>query len=1089
MTIKKNRDIHMKYLQQFFTIFLAFIVIQLKAQTKSIAGIIIDTKGSAVAFASVTVKNTHTGTLSDADGKFIVKVKVGDVIVVASDGFIQKELQIQELSSSYNVILDRNEKETLSEVVVTTAFEMRKSIRTTPFSAQTITADNLNLIRQPNLNNALAGKMVGVQFRGQSSVALDREGTFRIRGGSTLNLLNGVEMAPLYVVDGNVMNALDITPDDIETINILKGANATALFGGRAANGAIVITSRKKNHTAGVGVELNTGFTLESVAILPRYQNKYAGGANANLTPYHWKLGDPIGWKALEGKGFPDYTDDSSWGPEMLGQEYVPWYAWVDGHSRSFKTAALVPQPNNIKQFWEKGQGYNTNLNFSKTGQGYAVRISYSNQGVKGLLPNSKSNRNTFKMSASWELNPHLTVSAITTFAQHKIYGNFNDGYANKSTGSFNSWFHRDLDMELERSLRNLITPVGTLASWNFSSNPNGFDASNPAAFYTGNFWNNYYAAFDHTSYLQSKEYSSGNLTLTYILNDNFNVRSTLRKAINSKKYENVYTSELAASAFQSGDLPSYSTGFFNLLEDNFDIVLGYNKRFGRFVVNTNLGFNNLTIRDYALENATSNGLNIPGLYSLPNSKAQPTIVSTRKNLATRSLFASGDIEYLKYISLTWAVRNDWYSTLPSGNNQLVSPSIGTSFIFSEFTKNKIHWLNFGKLFGSWGKKPRDIGVYDNNFSYSVNSNQWAGNFLMTTPDVLIASDLRGSLITTYEVGVDLRFLNSRIGLNVVYYNEDNNGEPVQVALSGVSGYTAQRINAAHIKKSGIEVLVNTVPIKNKNLQWQLNFNYSKLISNPVVNIASGLNKGDQIILTGGKYGESFARVYQEVGSNWGQLIGGGIARNNNGQLLIDPSNGNFVADATKHWGSVVPDLNGGVFSTFSYKQFTLGFNIDFQRGGKFFSLSEQWGNFSGVLGSTASINDNGKNIRDDISNGGGVKVVGVSSIDQVTPVEMYVPAQAYFQQFYFNKIAEPYIHGLSYVKVRELSFAYNFNLKKTGWVKYIQKAELSLFARNPLFIYKETQSFDPSEISGIHGEDGQFPGTRSIGVNLKLQF
>ncbi|MDE3252916.1 MAG: carboxypeptidase-like regulatory domain-containing protein, partial [Bacteroidota bacterium] len=215
------------------------------AQTRAVTGTVTDAKGAPVPFASVVLKGTKQGVTADADGRFVIKAKTGDVLQLIAQGMFQKDVPVS-TANIYNVVMERNERETLAEVVVTTAFEIKKSARTTPFSAQTIGAPELNLIRQPNLNNALAGKIAGVQFRGQSPVALDRDATLRIRGGSTLNAPNGVELGPIYVVDGTIVNSFDINPDDVENLTVLKGANATALFGGRAANGAIVITTRKK---------------------------------------------------------------------------------------------------------------------------------------------------------------------------------------------------------------------------------------------------------------------------------------------------------------------------------------------------------------------------------------------------------------------------------------------------------------------------------------------------------------------------------------------------------------------------------------------------------------------------------------------------------------------------------------------------------------------------------------------------------------------------------------------------------------------------------------------------------------------------
>jgi hypothetical protein len=226
------------------------------------------------------------------------------------------------------------------------------------------------------------------------------------------------------------------------------------------------------------------------------------------------------------------------------------------------------------------------------------------------------------------------------------------------------------------------------------------------------------------------------------------------------------------------------------------------------------------------------------------------------------------------------------------------------------------------------------------------------------------------------------------------------------------------------------------------------------------------------------------------LGEDWGQLIGGGLKRNADGLLVVNPASGNFLVDATKKWGSIVPKYTGGLINNLSYKDFSLAFSLDYQIGGRSFYLSESWGWYSGLFKETAELNDKGKNVRDDVADGGGVHVVGVSSVDEKTPVDMYVDAQTYFHQFYSNQIAEPFIHELTFVKLREISLGYAIPIKKIGQLsKYIQGAQFSIIARNPWLIYSDSKNFDPSENVNLYGEDGQLPGTRSIGVNLRLKF
>jgi len=403
-------------------------------------------------------------------------------------------------------------------------------------------------------------------------------------------------------------------------------------------------------------------------------------------------------------------------------------------------------------------------------------------------------------------------------------------------------------------------------------------------------------------------------------------------------------------------------------------------------------------------------------------------------------------------------------------------------------------WLSFGKVFGSWGKKPTALGVYQTNFLYGVAQNQWnykgSNYFLMSTPNGAVDSAIKGSLVTTYEAGLDLRFDHNKYGLNVVYYNEKSEQSPQNVATAGYSGFTTLLQNVGLVKRTGIEVVASARPMTRKDFSWDISATFSYLLTNPVEQTDKAGN--DIQIATGAAFsGIVPPKVYQSVGKAWGQLRGTAIKRNDQGLPVVDASTGMYVTEANHYFGSVVPRTNGGLVNTLTYKKFSFNFNLDYQFGGKFFSLSEMWGTYSGLLAPTAATNDKGWNVRDDPSVGGGVHVTGVSSVDLKTPVDMYVDAQSYFHGLGGgNAIADPFIHSLSYVKLREISVGYQLPIEKWGNLsKAVKGINASIIARNPFILYRETRNFDPSEISGTHGEDGQLPGTRGVGVNLRFTF
>lgn len=1051
-------------------------------QSRTITGTVTDEKGDAIPGASVRIKGTRTGVAADNSGQFRILAKTGDVLVVTGAGLEATEVAVGSGNSITIAVKRTIVSET--EVVVTTAFGIKRSQRITPYSSQVIGDQELHIIPQTNINNALAGKVAGVQFRGQSPMKLDAQGFLRIRGGLSLT----GDVAPVYIIDGSIASSFDISPSDVQDVTVLKGANATTIFGDVAKGGAIIITT-KKAPSGRTTIEVNQGVTFDKVYILPEYQNKYAGGASADLIQFTWQTGMPDEWKPLDGKYYPEYTDDASWGPRMAGQEYIPWYSWIPGGPEAGTTAKLVPQPDNSRDFYNTGITNTTNVSFGKASQGSNIRVSYTNNSTRGMLPNTMSYRNTLFTTFSYDFSSHLSLTSNITYTNNIIKGEFNDAYANQSSGSFNSWFHRDLDMSKLREYKDLRTPIGTYASWNLGANPGTPAVVNSV--YKGNYWYNYYSYFALINDKQNRDNLVGNVSLTYKLNDHFKIMGSIRKNLSTNQYEFITPSELEASATQTGVKGSLSTGQLRTNNWSYDAVASYNQRFfnNKLNVNLNAGATDTKNQYTTVREATKNGLNVPGLYAISNSKDQPTLENVRDKSEIRALFAFGDVEWNKLIDVSFALRNDWYSVLLPTKNSLLSPSVGASFFFTDLTKKALPWLSYGKLYGSWGQKPTSgLNPYQTNFTYAINQNKWGTNFLTAVPNTAIDPAIAGALIKTQEIGLDLKFKNNRYGVSVLYYNETSQNAPFSVPISGYSGFNTFLTNISLIKRAGYEVVLDARIMTKKDFTWQMTKTFAYLVKNPVIETDTA---GNNVQVSSGAFFSGIVppKVYQVKGKSWGQLLGTAIKRNSDGLYVINPNTGAYVTEANHDFGTVVPKITGGLINTLTYKDFVLNFSIDYQVGGKFFSLSEMWGNYSGLLAPTAATNDKGWNVRDDVSLGGGVHVVGVSSVDEKTPVDMYVDAQTYFHGLGGgNAIADYFVHSLTFVKLREIAVGYNLPVSKwnLGWVKGINA---SIVARNPLMIYRETQNFDPSEISGVYGEDGQFPGTRGIGFNLKFNF
>ena len=1090
-------------MRRFLSLFTMFMLcgVLAFAQTRVVSGRVTDKEGNAVPYASVKVKGTDKGINADAAGVYSIKVKEGDVLVISATNFKAIEVTVGSQSS---IATNLEKTGTLGEVVVTTtsAVGIKRNARSNASNVQSITSDQLNTIRQSDVNNALAGKVAGAQVRSQSAAALGRETVVRLRGENGIGIGGGA----LYVVDGTIVpSSNDINTDDVEDLTVLQGPAAAALFGPAGSNGAIVINTKKaKKGSKTLGIEINSTINFDKVYILPDYQNSYAGGNGlynssdgiTGMKKFVWQSNMPIGWKALNGKYYPDYEEDESWGPRMVGQEYIPWYAWYPGTEYSYKTAKLTPQPNNARDFFNTGVTKLNNVNFSKAGDNYSFRASYTNLDQTGLIPLSYLKKSTFTVNGSIDLSPKLTLATNITYINQKSNAENDDGYANTTTGSFNQWFHRDIDMSILKAFSNYKTPDGVLATWNHGD-PERWNPATPNTFYGSRYWFSPYAWQNNISNFVNRDRLFGDVSLNYRVNNDLSFKFTYRKqqlttSSEVKQYNNLQNSIIDNAAgfnywesIASRPAPwgGYGISYSYSNRQNFEFLSSYTKKINKdFSLNANAGVDILKTEARAFNANTMGGLLIPDVFTLSNSKNTINYANTISRSADRALFVRGDVSFRKYLYAEASLRKDFSSTENYGFI-ITTKSAGLSFVFSDLVKNDFPFLSYGKLRASTGQISNTLGIYQNSSVYSVNAQQWNGNFLMTEVDKVIDPKLHGAVNNEKEAGIELRFLKNRIGISGTYWDRTNKDFPFNVSIYGGSGYSSLATNAGEVKKTGVDVQAFFVPIRTKNLDWMLTATWGRLLTNEVVSIAPGITR---IVTESGQAGTS-AYLVSEVGQPWGQIRGIGFKRIN-GQPVIG-ADGLYEAAPEVNFGSSLPDFTGGVQNSFTiFKNFLVNINIDYSVGGKFFSLSEFYGYSTGLYAATAGLNDKGNPIRDKVADGGGVHVTGVNELGE--PVSKYVEARDYYRQFPNGAgIAEPYIRDLTFVKLRELSVGYKIPVKDLRIGKYINSATFSIVARNPWLIYRKSSSFDPSEMSTNTGEDGQLPGTRGIGVNLKLGF
>jgi hypothetical protein len=639
--------------------------------------------------------------------------------------------------------------------------------------------------------------------------------------------------------------------------------------------------------------------------------------------------------------------------------------------------------------------------------------------------------------------------------------------------------------MNILKELQNLRSPVGTLATWNHNDPPL-YNPDNPILFYGTNYDMNPYTWFDYRTINDRADRLYGDISLGYKIIEGLDFKITYRRQEMNRWYESKYYSDINESIAVT---PS-GAGFFRSTmnytnRNNFETLLSFSRKFGTFSVNANAGSDFFSSLSKTNDVFTVNGLNVRNLFAISNSKDQSSTANISTAEKYRAIFIRGDIGFRDFLFGEFTLRNDWFSSLPPEDNSILSKSFGLSFVFNDLLH--FNWLSFGKLRASWGEIPASIGPYVYpGFAYKVDQYKWNTDFIMTTPDQLVDPHIKGSVKTQKEIGLEARFLNNTFGFTVTYWDGTENDIPYPVTIAGYSGFNSLYLNTGKIAKQGMDITLSLRPLNLRNLTWDLSATVSPLIKNEVVYIAKGIDR----FVVQSQWGGGTPDMVHAVGLQWGELFGSGMKIDSiSGKPELNPD-GSYVADPAKYFGSVLPKVTGGFQNTFHiYKKFTVTANFDYCVGGKYFSLSDMWGTYSGLTARTSGVNDKGIPIRDPVADGGGVHVIGVDATT-LKDVDYYVDAQTYYHNLVNNTIMDSFVYDLTYFKFRELSFSYDITFDKSpGVKKYLQDLRVSLVAQNFWMIYAKNYDRDPSEVSNPGGEQGQLPGTRLVGMNIKAIF
>ncbi|PAU94187.1 hypothetical protein CK503_08210 [Aliifodinibius salipaludis] len=1099
-----------KKLLSLFTLCLIFSATAF-AQSGTITGTVTDeSSGETLPSVNVYVVELQRGAATNAQGEFTIEgVEYGTYTVRASFvGYntFEQEVTVDQSTVTLDIQLASSQMR-LDEVVVTALGE-EVSQRQVSFSTQEVGDEELNISQNSNVKTSLAGKVSGVQIVGQAGSKLGSFGDIRIRGA--ISLTN--ELAePLYVLDGvPIENPNIIDMNNVQEVSVLKGPNATALYGQRGENGVVILTSKSGSGT-GASVEINSSTTFDRVAYLPNFQNQYGKG-------YYASDGDPStsgGFATIEAGGtspfgapYPSYLDeldgeryiaygyaDESWGPEFDGEPYAPWYSWYPDSPYYGETQPWDASPNNIKNFYDTGVTNKSSIAVNYNTERSNTRLTFTNLAQNGIIPSSSLDKKQLGGNFSYDVTDDFNVGVKVNYSTQGVIGDVrDDGYGNQTSGSFNSWFARNLEMDKMQELKDLETPEGYHASWNaWGPGYMGFGGGykKPA------FWYNPYTWMDRYDIKRDTDNLLMNVDLSYQLTENIELVGNASSTSESynRRFEMPYS--LTKSADQTGSFYNYWVNSFGELSDeinehNFSSRLKYDADYGDFSVN---GFAGAQMRieqykmfqaDMGQTNITYGGLNVPDLYNFANSREEVIPVEDNWDKQVLSFFGKATIGYQDYLFLDATYRQDYSSALPEGNNGYGYPSVGLSFVFTEFMDNDI--LTYGKVRAGYAQVGNDVGAELINQTYNVRQIPYRHavtgqpKTLLSTSSTLVDEGIEPALNSSFEVGADLEFYDNVFGLDLTYYNEKRENEIVTASMSSGTGYTGLLTNAGASEREGVEVSFRATPVQNQDLRWDATVNWAMNET-----IVTALPEGVSSYELGSNSAFGYISLTHRLGEEWGQLRGPGIARNDEGQPILN-DDGLYVVEQNKYFGSVLPDWTGGIINTVSYKGLQLSASIDYQKGGKFFSLTEQWGGYSGLTEETAGTNDRGGKIRDYPSEGGGVHVTGVDQ--QGNSVDTYVGAYSYFSQFQANTIAEPFINDADFVKLREL--AINYTLPKQWTGNFINSATIGVVGRNLWMIAvadNNTHNWDPSELAETYGENGQLPGTRSYGFNVKVTF
>jgi TonB-linked SusC/RagA family outer membrane protein len=1048
--------------------------------TRPVAGQVIAAEtGQPIQSVRVTVKGTNISTQTDAQGRFTLDVPSdATTITFAFIGFEPMDLPIQD-----QMQVRMHQQALVLQGVVVTALGIQRSQATLSYDAQAINNSALTNVPGTNVLSKLQGNIAGIQVTN----AAGPFGSARIisRGASSIT----GENQPLVIVDGIPIDnsaasnsgygggsmggydignaAADINPENIQSLTVLKGPNAAALYGSRAANGAIVISTKKGEDAPGqgLGISAQATTTVERPLRLPDYQNKYGQGFYGEFDFVDGNFG-----------GQNDGADES-WGPKMDGRTTgcvmapgTPFgttnYDTTHPCNQFFGVGPWSAHPNNVSNFWETGITTSLNVAIARSSARNNVRLSFGRMGENGMYPNNTNTRTDVALAGGAQMSDRWSSELSLNY--------INNAYTNQPAQAYEEmdpmqgfiWFGRQVDTQILKdnlyrdpndpltkqilSGTSLRTDAPIPYSWNYSYHPSPY----------------WMAGVKTTDFARDR--GIGHASVTYKVNDWISVTGRTGR----DWYQNHFRAN-----YPVNDISPYPLGGFldvgeTHSETNSDfLITAEHTLMPDLSVSVNAGGNH-RVNQFNSNTGNVGQLVIPGVYTLENSAGQPGTNLYQSQKKVNSLYGSASFNFRQWFNVDLTGRNDWSSTLPKGANSFFYPSVGAAFIFTDALGMHSSTLTFGKVRASWSRTGNDTDPYRLAAVYGAGT-AWAGQPSFTAPNQLPNATLKPEQTTGEEIGADLGLLNDRVTLNATVYQKSTTNQILPVSISSASGYTSAIVNSGDVRNRGVELTATIKPIETPTFRWNVIANWSKN-TNKVLSLY-----GDVGRIVVGSYWN--VNVTADTGQPYGNLVGYKWARDAQGHILVG-DDGLPVRDPKQTvLGNYNPDWVGGITNTFSFKNLTLSFSFDGQWGGNVYSVTKWFGQYSGVLSATLAG-------RETDWNDPGYVVPNAVYKSTGQPDTTHVLAQDYWHNTFYAQ--EEGIIDATYLKLREARVAYELPSKIAGYFGF-SGATVALVGHNLLLWAKQKTidpetAFDTGNRQGV--ENGQLPTTRSIGFTLSVR-